>query len=991
MKRNAPLCAALHIALGLAVATSLPLQVTQAASSDGSLVGRITASDNTPLADTEVTVKNPETGFSRTVKADADGYYRFPFLPIGKYIVEATKNGETLGKLADVTVGLGTATTANVTLAGNIETVEVSGTRIVQSVDVTSTESATNVTREELERLPVERDLLSVALLAPGLTKGDAGLCAGGNCGVSFGGSSIAENTVYINGLNVTDFYNRVGFSSVPYAFYKEFQVKTGGYSVEFGRTTGGVINAVTRSGTNEFEFGSEIAWEPSFLQSAKANRYYPDGSPRIYGSRDEYDRTSASVYASGPIIKDKLFFFGLYEARDYEPQNTDNKNTTLFKAKSDNGFWGAKIDWQISDNHLLELLGFSDKNDEDKDSFDLQQNSAFENTEFTNSGGENWAVTYTAYLADNFQAKALYGENEREFSRKSLNDIECSRVRDRRTSTAVDVGCTSSGNVSERVDTREAARLDFEWTLGSHQLRFGLDHETNTSAHEQYYPGSERLLYEVYILEVPPLDNGFALPPDTPYVRTRQNEVNGEFETINSAYYLEDNWSVTPSLILNAGVRVEGFDNRNSDGDSYIKMDDMVAPRVGFSWDVKGDSRSKLFGNAGRYFLPVANVINIKQAGGFLDRRTFYAFNGFQTIERNGTTYQVPILGPQLGPVDDSQGDGTVGDLRGEVDADMDPVYQDELILGFQSMIDDRWSWGVRGIYRKLNNAIDDMEITSNGILCGGEPSEIGFVMGNPGEPLTVFTDTNCDGENDGFVTIDTSKAGWAMFDEDGNYVGERGYSEPKRNYKALELMLDRAWDGLWSLNATYTLSYTKGNAEGPINSDTDFGDTGRTEAFDNPWVNLGAYGYLPNDRRHQFKLRGSYGLGEHWEVGTTLSVQSGAPISAIGKRNPFDDTSFYSFYIFNSETGQYELRPRGSEGRTPWIFDVGANVTYRQKFSIADLRVKLSVYNLLNQQRVVQVDEELVTIPNPDSEFGYGTAYQTPRYALLTFNLDF
>ncbi len=71
--------------------------------------------------------------------------------------------------------------------------------------------------------------------------------------------------------------------------------------------------------------------------------------------------------------------------------------------------------------------------------------------------------------------------------------------------------------------------------------------------------------------------------------------------------------------------MRVEAFDNKNSDGDSYIKIDDMVAPRVGFSWDMKGDNRTKLFGNAGRYFLPVANVINIKQAGGFLDERTYY------------------------------------------------------------------------------------------------------------------------------------------------------------------------------------------------------------------------------------------------------------------------------------------------------------------------------------------------------------------------------
>ena len=129
-------------------------------------------------------------------------------------------------------------------------------------------------------------------MLAPGIVKGHN---FGGGAGVSFGGSSVAENTIYINGLNVTDFYNRIGFSSVPYAFYKEFQVKTGGYSVEFGRTTGGVINAVTRSGTNDFEFGSEITWEPDFLQAHKTNR------PGILGQYDEYNRTNYDVYAVGP------------------------------------------------------------------------------------------------------------------------------------------------------------------------------------------------------------------------------------------------------------------------------------------------------------------------------------------------------------------------------------------------------------------------------------------------------------------------------------------------------------------------------------------------------------------------------------------------------------------------------------------------------------------------------------------------------------------
>jgi hypothetical protein len=994
--KNRALRTAIYLALGMSMAGALPVTTAVAASGDGSLVGRLTDSSEKPIADAEVTVRNPQTGFTRTVKADADGYYRFPFLPVGDYVVEATRNGASLGKLAEVTVGLGAATTANVTLSvSTLEEIQVVGTRIVTVVDVKSTESATNVTREDLERLPVERDIMSVAMLAPGLTKGDAGLCAGGNCGVSFGGSSIAENTVYINGLNVTDFYNRVGASAVPYAFYKEFQVKTGGYSVEFGRTTGGVINAVTRSGTNEFEFGTEIAWEPEFLQSSKTDRFDRAGNPYIIGSYDEYDRTSATAYASGPIVQDKLFFFALYEARDYQPVNTSNSGNTLFEAQEDDAFWGAKIDWQINDAHLLELLAFSDENEQVRDSYGFSYpegtRGAFENTRFRNNGGLNWSTTYTAYLTDTFSAKALYGENERSFSQFSQNDIECSRVRDLRPGGAGDVGCTSTASVTEREDTREAARLDFEWSLGDHQLRFGLDRESNISAHQQFYPGPERLLYEVRRSGTPTLENGAPVAIGTEYVRTRQNEVDGEFETINTAYYIEDNWSITPNLVLNGGIRVEGFDNKNSDGDSYIKQDSMAAPRFGFSWDVKGDSRSKLFGNAGRYFLPVANVINIKQAGGFLDRRTFYQFLGFESFDYNGVTRQRPILGAQIGPVDDSQGDGTVGDLRGEVDADMDPVYQDELILGFQSMLDDKWSWGVKGIYRKLNNAIDDMEITSNGVICGGEPGEVGFVMGNPGEPLTVYTDTDCDGENDGFVTIDTARAGWAMFDEDGNYVGEVGYPEPKRTYKALEFMIDRAWDDRWSMNATYTLSWSEGNAEGPVNSDTDFADTGRTEAFDNPWVNYGANGYLPNDRRHQLKLRGSYAIGEHWEVGATLNLQSGRPISARGEGNPFDDTNFESFFVFNETTDQWELHPRGTAGRTPWIYDVGANVTYRHSFEVADLQVKLSVYNLLNQEHVTEVDDYLLSTPNGNPDYRLGTGYQAPRYAMLTMKLDF
>jgi hypothetical protein len=982
----------LGMALGLCLSSMV--MPAMAANTDGSVIGQT-------VAGAQITVSNPQTGFTRSVTADAEGNYRFPFLPVGDYVLQASKDGAAVGQPVNVTVSLGNATTVDVAPAASgvptLGTIEVTGSRVVNMVDVSSTESATNITRAELLRLPVERDPLSVALLAPGLVKGEFG-------GVSFGGSSVAENTVYINGLNVTDFYNRVGFSSVPFGFYKEFQVKTGGYSVEFGRTTGGVINDVTRSGTNDFEFGAEAVWEPSFLQTNGTDHYDEDGNPTYITSHDEYDRRNLNVFASGPIIRDKLFFFAMYEARDYQPTNTSNTGNVINEGNADDGFWGAKLDWQINDSNLLELLAFSDRNNTATDVYDFDVDSgsrgAFNNTQYLKNGGRNWALTYTSYLTDALSVKALYGENDREFSQTSLNDIECNRIRDRRDVGDGDIGCTTSSTVANRLDNRKEGRLDFEWSIGDHLLRFGLDHETNTSNHRQFYPGPGRLLYEINDIDPGDTVNGVTIPDGvTAYVRTRTNEVDGSFESINSAYYLEDNWSITPHFILNAGLRMEAFDNKNSDGESYIKIDNMLAPRLGFSWDMKGDGRTKLFGNIGRYFLPVANVINIKQAGGFADVRTFYVFEGLEDFEFNGVTYQRPILGDQLGAVDDSQGDGTVGDLRGEVDADMDPVYQDELILGFQSMINEKWSYGVRGIYRKLHNAIDDMELTSNGILCGGEPGYIGYIMGNPGEDATVYTDTDCDGENDGYVTIDTSKAGWALYDDDGNYIGETGWVKPNRSYRALELVLDRAWDDKWSFNASYTLAYNKGNAEGPVNSDTDFADAGRTENFDDPWVNFGGYGYLPNDRRHQFKFRGIYAFGDHWQVGATLNAQSGRPVNAFGVGNPFDATGYHSNYVCvaNCESDiasdrVYQLSPRGAGGRLPWTFDMGASITYLQSWGDTNLRVKFAVYNLLNQERVIEVDDQLEDeIGHRNTSYLEGTGYQSPRHAQLTVSLDF
>ncbi|MBT2143615.1 MULTISPECIES: carboxypeptidase regulatory-like domain-containing protein [unclassified Rhodanobacter] len=1000
----------LGTALGLALAAFGGPQA-YAANNDGSVAGHTQAGAT-------VVVTNPATGLTRTITADNNGNYRFPFLPVGQYTISASSSGQQVGPTRSVTVALGTTTTVDLGAEGatSLATINVTGS-VLPVIDVSSTESATIVSRADLVRLPVDQNVTSVALLAPGVVKGNAGFG-----GISFGGSSIAENAFYVNGLNVTDFYNRNGFSEAPFAFYDQFQVKTGGYSVEFGRTTGGVVNAVARSGTNEFKGGMEITLEPGNWHSRADDHYDADGKRYLTASRDQDSLVKTNVWASGPIVKDKLFIFAMYEARGSSPRNTNNAGNSLTSNNSDTGFWGTTIDWNITDSNALQLMAFSDKNKNTGDvySYDYDTNTIGTKTNkvFSDTGGKNWALTWTSYLTNDLSMKLMYGRNEREAFTRSQLDIDCNYVSANNAfmqihDPGVQLGCTSSSTVYERNDTRKQARADFEWTLGDHLLRFGYDHENDTSDYNRHYAGPGAYYYNLYAASAgSTISNGGVVPAGyDAYVRARRYEISGTFTTKNAAYYIEDNWQVTPNLVLNAGVRNDSFDNQDAAGRSYIKMSRQIAPRLGFSWDMKGDGSTKVFGNLGRYYLPVANVINIKQAGGLLDERTYYAFDGWDYQTLNGVEYAIPKLGPQIGAVDDSQGDGTVGDLRSEVDKNMDPVYQDEAILGFQQLITSQWSWGASATYRRLHNAIDDMEISATS-QCG-ENGYIGWVMANPGKKVTVWGDTNCDGTADGYLTVDTSKEGWAMYDSDGNYLGQRGWVKPKRTYAAVELQLNRAWDEKWSMNASYTMSWNRGNAEGPVNSDTNFDDTGRTENFDDPFVNLGGNGYLPNDRRHQFKLRGTYALTPHWQFGADVNAASGGPITGFGVGNPFEGNEpYHSYYICvqncNAPAFQdrvYERSPRGKYGRLPWTFTLNTGISYIRPFNGGEFRVKLAVYNLLNQKRTTRVDQDLQTdigdvIDDQGNDTGVGQlnptfrqplGFQSPRFTQLTMSINF
>ena len=991
-------------AIALAISLCCVFGAQAQTNTAGAVIGRADAGDT-------ITISNPAIGFSRTLTVAGDGSYRFAQLPTGQY--QVSRNG---GDARSVSVSVGTATSVDFATArdaATLETVTVRGNAVVNPIDVSSVESTTIMTEAQIDRLPVGRDVTSVALLAPGTVPRDSRF-ANGNL-ASFGGASVAENVYYVNGFNVTNIVKGLAFSQIPFEALQEQQVKTGGYGAEFGRSLGGVINMITKRGTNEWEFGGNVYWTPDSLASGRRFAYDPqrDGSYTVEEGTWE-NALRYNLYAGGPLVKDRLFMFALYQGEkadtDLEYENGSAKQTD----KTPQGL--VKLDWNINDNHSLEFTAFRDNQTQHTDTFarpagDLAigGGTAIGSAD-ARTGGENYIAKWTGYLSENFTLSALYGRGEYSRGGTDTNSANCPIVIDSRTSVVIGplgvAGCwLGTGLVGDpnAGDVRNAWRVDGEWSLGDHLVRFGVDREKfstldgsvySGTAYEPETPGG---VYWLYSNANPgqTLPGNGAIVPDgvTEIVRLRYLENGGSFVTKNSAWYLEDSWNVTDNFLAYLGVRNESFTNLNSQGGAFVEVKNTWAPRLGFSWDVHGDSSLKVFANAGRYYIPVYANTNVRLAGAETDYIEYYTFTGIDPVTG------APVLGTKLGDRYYNS-EGGVPNPKSVVDNELTPMYQDEYIFGMQAALGKAWSLGARAIHRDLKAGMDDVcdgtGAQAWAVENGYTPAEALVIrkaidhcfLTNPGNDLSINADLAGDGN---LVRVDIPAE--AM-----------GYPKAKRRYDALEIFAERSWDDRWSLQASYTWAKSIGNTEGYVRSDNGQEDAGITTSFDYPGLMDGSYGYLPNDRRHSLKVFGAYKLSEELTLGANLLVQSGRPKNCFGiypdsGPNPaagdYGAESFYCGY-YDPETGggdyQDYLVPRGSAGRVPWVHTMDLKLTYEPKWN-AGLKFSMAVNNVTDSTdyyRVQDVGDD-DSSGAPLSTYGQPRGYVAPRSVTLSMQYDF
>lgn len=999
----------------------------------GAIAGTIVDGSGNSVAGATVTVRSKSQGFERSTTTTSSGGYRFSGLPIGVYDITVDAPGNARVIQQDVRVAASSTATFDIAVGGTPsggDEVVVSATR--QSFDFANTTTGINIDVEDfVKEIPVGRDLTSLTLFAPGTAQGDN---AFGNL-PSLSGASVAENAYYLNGLNITNFDNGLGSALVPFEFYKSIEVKTGGYPAEFGRATGGIVNAVTKSGGNEFTAGVHINWSPDALRSDS-----PDTTFNRNGL-DERESASAIVEFGGPIIEDHLFFYGIGEFRDSTSRDVSKVTGVQVEDKDNDPFFGFKLDGYVTSDHHFEFTYFDTDRTIDRATFsydgatDTVDRSAVNSRTIFDNGGASYVAKYTGTLAPWLTISGAYGQSDDKFIARSESPLN--RVLDLRSGTAIDLSTqTTTTNEIPYNTNREFWRADadiFFNLFGDHHARLGYDRENLNLAHVAVrtgpavnfptpFPGG--LLYIYRTCAAPSASSApdsrtaacrgdaLGLNPGDEYVELNYFNSGGVFDAKNTAFYAQDEWNVTNRLTLNLGVRLDKFANFTGNGSQFIDFDSEIAPRVGFSYDLLGDGTSRFYGSFGHYFLPVASNTAFRQGAQEFFFREYWTFTG---IGNNG----VPIFGAQnsgfLGATDcpfglqsdggpglasacSVTGRGAVQDPTASISRNLKATKEREIIVGYEQKLGDLWTVGVSYTRRDLRSNAEDVALDrAINAWCDDPANGVDQSTTDCSSIWTGFTQyTIVNPGVDSVVTLKFPLPGETEQRTITLTADQLGFPKPVRKLDQIQFTFNREFDGKWSLAGNYTWMNSRGNSEGYVKSDVGQDDAGITQDFDILGLTDGSFGKLPNHRAHSFKMWGSYQVTDALSLGANGSLTSPRKFGCLGVHPTDVLAQAYgasSYYCDLDADGTQELTPRGTVFESDWVKNVDLSVRYRLELPTGTgATLRADVFNVFNFDGSTDHDEFGETgggDVNPT--FGEALSFQAPRSVRLGLDLAF
>ncbi len=893
----------------------------------GTIQGNVYDIAGTPLPKAMVTLENPRIFKEpKATSTDTNGFFSFSFIPAGfSYTVSAQLEGFISAKKDGISVTAGSTEIVNF----NLETKKIAEEEVLKSHVVIDTKSSTppsNIvfTTEILRNIPNTQFTTNIIRLAPGVTPSSD----------VFGGASSSANSYLFDGLETSDPEGGTPWVFMDYQAIQEVQILNSGLPAEFGGFTGGVLNAVTKSGGNKFEGYNEfiyqsVDWVSNNVDKFKPEELYNPSPFKISDIKSFYQTKSGLVdfnfHLGGPLIKDKLFFFA--GAQYYQSKNIPSG----FQDPSNEGivFKQPRIFLKISyqPNEKNRISGFIGNDQYNGLNVRASYNVAKEATVTQMAPELVFNMNYT-----------------RIFSQKTYFDLKLGGFwgyyylepqAGRGAIAYVDEYGYNTGNsmwwyMANRFRTQLNAHISHyaeNFIKGSHDFKFGVEIERNWNQSLYGYTGGG--------------DSKTGLPKSAwiltyegmPYLAYQWEGYDQHVALTRFSAFAQDSWEVGKRLTINLGLRYDifrggivdkmaPFSSLFSKSEPYwlsppsgkpkelgtIYKPSGISPRIGFAFDLLGDNKTVLKAHYGRYYEALFAASFMMADPRYKDSRRYW-WTGTRWLE-------------------DIEGYYPWSEGKYTVDPNIKHPHMDEITVGIEREILKNASIGFTFILRNYTNmigALSDAEFVAREVLDVGPDGVKGT---GDDKKATVYEQLDPGKEH---YLITNPKAGMknVLLDKD-----------PYRKYTAFEFIFNKRFSDRWQLLFAYVYSKTKSNM------DTDWStNTGNTVFFENLNYQINADGIPTVDPTHQIKIQGSYVLPRFGILPFSLQInayyfyQTGNTYTRI----------FTSPYYHKGSRIRPFAEPRGSRRLDPYN---NLDIRFETQFNVfrGKLGLIFDMFNVFN-----------------------------------------
>ncbi|HSU81794.1 MAG TPA: TonB-dependent receptor [Thermoanaerobaculia bacterium] len=899
---------ALRFPAVFAVLLSFAFAVRAQTPGTGAIRGQVLGSGGVPIAGAEVTVTNEATGFSRTTRADAQGRYALPELPLtGTYRLRAAHEGLNAQQRGGIQLRAGQTAAVDFVLnpAAVEEAITVYGT--AEGVQSGSPQLGDRFDTERIQSTPViGRKLTSLPLLdsavRPARGTGDLFL---NNTLFVINGGGRRQATFTIDGSSADDAWGRQTiFTNVPLAAVQELTVLTNAFSAEYGRSAGGAINLVTRTGTNDLRGDLVALYRPGGLQA--------DAPVTHQKSRDELKQGSGFI--SGPFVRDRAYWS---VAGEYNDQDRDSIITSPLAPGAYTGHYKqrllfARADAEINEaNHLFgrfDLDHFTDTNPQDVVGGITLPSAGRDFKRDT----EAVQIGETAVLSDSaFNDARLVWQNGDPITRFEPHDPSTQFVRP-------GVSTEGESRFADLTNRQEQFADTVSLSLGDHLLKIGGDYVHSRSGGNSQEFGSPFVLGQFTFKP--------GISPSIPTSQLTINDVQRFTQGFGNLHYsltdnlwslfAQDDYRLRGNLILNVGLR---YDRQDLTDDT-----NNLAPRLGFAWNPKNDPRTTIRGGYGIYYSQIQSNID---AGWELGGPTGFFNFGVAPGQLGFPTTLAPLPAFPAGAVlparDIQVRPGRAGfynqffdtsKLLGGYPGGLDNPRTVQATLGGERDLGDHWFLSLDGVHAQTTDIPRNLDLNA--------PSE--FVRTAPGQvrPGTVADATRPivptpNGYRRILVTVNNGES----------------------RYDGLQLNLRKNFATSGGLLLSYTWSHTRNNVE----PDAPGGDPNDVHQLGKEWADSVL------DQRHRGVLSGWVRLPWELRFGGIAEYATGRPYNiTTGADNNGDGANTDRPVIDGRVIGR-------NAGRGDDLYQLTLFIERDFPVGFGTLGLRGEVFNVTNHQNVV------------------------------------